>query len=305
MRTTKTQHALAGRDGFTLIELMVAATLAGILMTSLLGIFNGQQQAYLGQREVADMQQNARVGLSEFARYVRSAGYLVPDGAAIDVTNSTTGPDEVTLTAAYNGGASVTIVNHDPSGQTFTVPTGDLAANTGAMVMLHDGNDWNTVQITAVTNNVTVDTYEYVQSLSPINYTEGQNADYDGGTAVPVQSRTFKIDQTDPDHPQLVVENNLLTDSTDRPIADEIEDLQIAWGIDTDSDGDVDSWSNAPADVAQIRMARVNLIARSALPVDGWPGSRPGLEARGAATSADGYRRDVLRVFEQVRNVGL
>lgn len=65
--------------GFTLIEILVALALTGIVMTGLVIAFNGQQEAHLYQNQVVEMQQNLRVATLIMARQIRLAGYD-PDG---------------------------------------------------------------------------------------------------------------------------------------------------------------------------------------------------------------------------------
>ena len=46
--------------GFTLIELMIAAVISGILLTGLYQLFISQQRFYTLHHDAAEMQQNAR-----------------------------------------------------------------------------------------------------------------------------------------------------------------------------------------------------------------------------------------------------
>ena len=64
--------------GLTLIELVVAMAVAGILLAAGYGIFLTQQKTYAVQDQVAEIQQNARVAMNMLARDVRMAGHGVP-----------------------------------------------------------------------------------------------------------------------------------------------------------------------------------------------------------------------------------
>ncbi len=54
----------------------------------------------------------------------------------------------------------------------------------------------------------------------------------------------------------------------DQPIAENIDDLQFAFGLDTDSDGELDTWINernlTDNESTQVRMVRINLLGRTA-----------------------------------------
>lgn len=91
-------------------------------------------------------------------------------------------------------------------------------------------------------------------------------------------------------------------------IAEYIEDLQLAFELDTDDDGVVDATVNA-ADLTdlqkpQVRMVRLSLVGRSAHLQRDFSGQRPALEDH-AAGGADGYRRRQLLTRIKVRNLGL
>ena len=61
--------------GFTLVELLIAMAVSGIIMTGVYSAFRTQQDSYLAQEQVAEMQQNLRAGLYMMTRELRMAGY--------------------------------------------------------------------------------------------------------------------------------------------------------------------------------------------------------------------------------------
>lgn len=63
--------------GFTLIEILITLVISGILMTSVYAAFKAQQDSYLAQEQVAEMQQNIRAGMEILVRELRMAGYDV------------------------------------------------------------------------------------------------------------------------------------------------------------------------------------------------------------------------------------
>ncbi len=61
--------------GFTLVELMVAMAVGGIVMAAVMTSFLSQHRSYLAQDNVVEMQQNARVSMDMLTRDIRSAGF--------------------------------------------------------------------------------------------------------------------------------------------------------------------------------------------------------------------------------------
>jgi type IV pilus assembly protein PilW len=68
-------------QGFTLLELMVATTIAFIVMGGIYSTYYSQQKSYLVQTQVAAMQQNLRAAIFHMDRDIRMAG-CDPTGAA-------------------------------------------------------------------------------------------------------------------------------------------------------------------------------------------------------------------------------
>ena len=96
-----------------------------------------------------------------------------------------------------------------------------------------------------------------------------------------------------------------------QPVADDIEDMQLTYGVDLNGDGFIGSgeWTTTPADPSKIRQVRLQFIARSRLPEVGWsekrPGSAEGFGNRTDVTTPDGYRRRTYDIVIDVRNSGV
>jgi type IV pilus assembly protein PilW len=61
-------------DGFTIIELLVAVALSGIVMTGVYSAYFSQQKTFVAQQSVVDIQQNLRAAMYIIERDFRMAG---------------------------------------------------------------------------------------------------------------------------------------------------------------------------------------------------------------------------------------
>ncbi len=283
------------------------------------------------QSRVAEMQQNLRQAVEYMSRDIRMAGYGIPDNVAIPngviaagvtsirslyAKDNTTGPDQVYLlymfdmdsnqpptwnTAAMASGAGTVTVDNT---------AGFLPAPAGELVIVTDGVKaqlFQTVSKTATALN-----------FGGTIYPGAAGNDYAPGSPPPAPStvgkarfvRYFIDNTTDPAHPTLMVDRMEGTGHPAQPVADDIEDMQLTYGLDTTTppDGVVDSWTPTPANLSQIRQVRLQLIARTRFPEAGWAEKRPGIEDgfgnRPRATTPDGYRRRTYDIVIDVRNSG-
>lgn len=109
------------------------------------------------------------------------------------------------------------------------------------------------------------------------------------------------------------------TDTEVDPVAEHVEDIQFAFGLDTDDDGIVDQWRNgidaddfdgdgdlADADKILIRAIRINVLGRTARArKEIVEDRRPAVEDHATAESTDFFRRRLSQVTVLLRNVGL
>ena len=66
---------LRGHRGSSLIELLVVLATSSLLLGALYNTVTTQQKVFASQEQVADAQQNGRVGIDRMAREIRMAGY--------------------------------------------------------------------------------------------------------------------------------------------------------------------------------------------------------------------------------------
>jgi len=89
--------------GFTLVELLVTLVISGLLMSAIYTAFKAQQDSYLAQEQVVEIQQNLRAGLDILVHELRMAGYDV------DQTGVKTGT--AGITAANTSSITFTLVS--------------------------------------------------------------------------------------------------------------------------------------------------------------------------------------------------
>lgn len=82
----RSARGLAHRAGFTLVELLLAMTLTGVLGVAAVRLFVAQHQAFIRQGEGIRRTQNARAGFDLMTREMRNVGYDPRGTAAAGVT---------------------------------------------------------------------------------------------------------------------------------------------------------------------------------------------------------------------------
>ena len=68
------------KNGFTLVELLIALAISGIVMAGVYSAFKTQQDSYLAQEQVAEVQQNLRASINYMMRNIQMAGFD-PEGS--------------------------------------------------------------------------------------------------------------------------------------------------------------------------------------------------------------------------------
>lgn len=100
------------RDGYTLLEILVATALTGVVMGGIYTSFYSQDKSYVTQSEVTEMQQNLRGGMSLMLREIRMAGCDPTGSANAGIIRAT--PDLLSFTLDIRG----TNTDDPPDGDT-------------------------------------------------------------------------------------------------------------------------------------------------------------------------------------------
>ena len=318
--------------GFTLVELMVSIALFGLIASAamMLVISGVRMQSHSARVDVA--QSGARVGIDFLTRDLlgasagMSSGIVTVAGVqtlAVSVTNSTTAADVLDI---YLGDTSFdfgTVTTTGISSSTTSLAA-DKTSQFAANQLLLLSNLTNGVQFTAGTVVAQV-----APNAGTINVTGSlgnlQGASYNalGSYVFAMRHVTYKVIPAfygAGSSSYLTI--NMNDGKGDQPLAEGIEDLQVALGFDKDGNGTIDDFDNATdewignnggddwtyvttANIANLRAVRFTLIAISTSLENGISGPRPRAEDHAAATTNDGYFRRLIRTEVIVRNFNL
>ena len=319
-----------GQAGFTLVELMVAGTLVTLvlLMTIQLAItviadMKAQREAHALERSarapadyVVDLLRGAAAGTS--TGDVQEVSFCTSENGVpvqgIGMYNSTGGADRLTILAAQGAvTSSRTVVDGTSTTLTLTNRTGFTP---GDFVLLTNGTTGRIIkskQITATTGTEALMTFDApATTCNAIPFPT-----YPVGTlALRARVARFEV-QNISGTSYLSVDPDGGGPAVLQPMAEGIEDFQVAIGVDDDgngvlTEGGTDEWYYNTGDFTvpppisggRWRALRITIVAKEliARPGSGTVSARPAVENR-LAGAADNYRRRVLTTMTEIRNL--
>lgn len=314
--------------GFTLIELMISLVMFSFAIAGILAVATTLARGFRDQKVTVGAEGAARSAMDYIGDAIRGASPGVTTGNiqalyesnctdplvgnTILVTDSDTAPDELTLvfasgsvatslSAAFNGGTSMSVVE-----------AGQFVGND--MVLVTDFARGHIAKVASVSGTtLTLGTQACTTPVWPATGTYAQ-----GSLVVRALRARFFIQDLD-GIPSLWMDPDAEGAGTPEPLAEGVEDFQVAVGIDTNGDGlisDVgavandDEWilnvtgETLPAAPYTIRALRVTLIAITVGQQTGAASfKRPAAGNRAVGTTFDGFRRRVLTSTIEVRNL--
>jgi type IV pilus assembly protein PilW len=117
------------KHGFTLVELLVAIAVAGIIMTGIYSTYYSQQKSYIAQEEIVSMQQNLRVAMFYMQREIRMAGCDPTQNAKPGPGIQTAGPNTISFTLDITNTAGTGnpdgLLNGPNENVTYSIGDGD------------------------------------------------------------------------------------------------------------------------------------------------------------------------------------
>lgn len=285
-------------SGFTLLELMVAISLATIGSFAIFSIMTGQMQAHYDQTRVGDAQANARMAMDLIATRAEGAGFGLPMGFTFntaneinnapvgDIYNTCPGTDVFEFRARDPRQTWFVAAASNPAQLVLAPLAGgllDIPWPIGQRLMIFLGTGKvATVQTSA--NRAMNALSSSLKAASSVSYLGAADPSPTGDECNMVIVSRFRVSCVDPVHPTLVIENDtdlngdgVVNQNDLLPIANDIEDMQVVYFIDADANNSLDPTeqatpvpANAVTNWGLVKGVRVSLIARS--PNQGAPG---------------------------------
>ena len=318
--------------GFSIIELMVATVLVGILMIFTMQIFTVNNRAYVKTDAVVDTQQSSRVIAGTLERDLRHAGMMVPEGAAVCGIDDDVGADTIYIsdyTAINTAGAIGTLDGIDIQNAITNVSSGSNIFNLGSLMIDSgtpdpsydtDGNGTNDSDFKEEGGVIVVDLLNLNRG-SACGRVTSVNI---GGEAISVTIVTGVLGPDGGATTNLVavpaIEYRVTGEELFRnglKLSESIEDLQFAYFMDLNGDSDIGAgeilgdgtspdYEADDYNAADLRGVRFNVVARTRSEDERFnEGYFQALENRvDPGTGRDGYRRRVHTNTVRLRNVG-
>lgn len=339
MMNTKKNY-LHKQGGLSLVEIMVALVISLFLLGGVIQVYIGNKTSYRFADASARIQENARFALETIASDSRMAGYWgCAQYASNDTSNLVNNLNLTTnaLTELYdfvnnpaisatvndglNGSDSITISGSKANQNSILAPymantedgievSADSAITTGDIVILSNCKGADIFEVTSISkstingqktlNHAKAGTIGNVSSVACAANKHCLSQLYDSSSAITsLQTVTYTVAAGASGEPALWRSVN----GVNEELIEGIEQMQILFGIDTDSDGSPNQYvsSDKVTDPLQISAMRVFLVLRS--DVDGITDSPQVYSINGVnSTAADNRLRRVFSVTISLRN---
>jgi len=270
------------QHGFTLVELIVAMAMAVIVMGALYSTFKSQQDSYVNQEVVAEMQQNLRAALYMMARDIRIAGYDPSELADAGIVSA--GPNSINFTFDINDG-----IDNDADGTVDEI--GEPIINDGDVT---DANE----NITYSLDTTDADNPKLVRNAGGGDQPVADHIDEVGFA--------YAFDNDGDDHVDISGGGNIIW------AIDSDGDDKLDLSLDTNDDGVIDTNDNiagvalAPqVDISRIRAVKIWLLARTGKVDRSFTNSTIYVVSDQQLQYNDNFRRRLLTTAISCRNMTL
>jgi type IV pilus assembly protein PilW len=322
--------------GFSLIELMIALVIAGVLLLGMSAYFVSSSRIYSETERTSRQIENGRYATALIAEEVRHAGFYGEVGnlTTLPVSSAIAMPGAVPSICAFSladvkAALPLPIQGLDVPGSTpGCLP--DYVSGTDVLVVRRA----NTTTVTAASVGATTGYYTqtaFCATANPVFVVDQANFTLTGkdcATVQPVrQLHTYiyyvarcsigtnadgTCKSTDPTVPTLK-RAEPTSDGTFvySPLVEGIENLQIEYGLDTNADGVAESFTASPSSVtdwSRVAALRIHVLARNTETSAGYTDTKTyqlGLNADGTAnnlTPGGAFRRHVYTQVVRVQN---
>ncbi len=321
-----TEPQVRSQRGFTLVELMVSLVIFTFAIAGVLSVAVSMTRAFREQRQIIATENAARAPLDFIVDALRQASPGVTSGVikdandctfttgAISMIDSTTGPDELSVVYASGGVVSTTHTAFTSSSTTITLPAGHTAQfAAGDYALVTNQAEGTLVEVEGISG----DDLQVQPTCAGAFPTGGYPS---GSILVRAQRARFTIGAVDSlGIPSLLMYANGATTNPE-PIAEGVEDLQVALGVDANGDGvlsgqatdinnNTDEWyGNAGSETVPagpVRGVHIVIVSRDIKPLAGTPSFYEPADALNhpGSTTPSPYRRRVLSSTVEIRNL--
>lgn len=281
-------------QGFSLVELMIAATIGLILLGGIGYVYLGSRQIFRTQDDFSRIQENVRYALDQVGVDVRMAGYagcvnlasfagpaigvIANNPPTVDLGDAMRGYDSATWTAPgatpanWISGTGVFVVTRASEGGINL--TGNTTPTNANLQIAGNPNNFVVGEALLVANCLTADlfratnvssgggtvTIAHSSSSNTANFTI--NAYGDDAEMFRMISNTYFIGTNPAGVPALY---RRLLDGTAEEMVDNVENIVMRFGVDTDNDYVVNNYVSAGAvtNWRQVMTARLSMVFRS------------------------------------------
>lgn len=330
---------LRKQKGLGIVEIMVGLLLSSLLVAGTIRIFSSNQKAYLVQNQMSRLQEGSRFAFHFLVEDLRMAGYfgcsrnvsiknnlndttsLIYDFnsdpiAAYRATGTSWSPSLPTAIATLNPlpGSDIVLVRkaddtsvdlrppytdkNNPA-STLVVPGNDFQK--GDIVMISDCTNATVVQITGTSGGGTADAITHNAGAgTPGNSTKDLGHNYGAGSTVARITTTIYYLADGANGPALFRKKG---SANREELVDGVEEMRFDYGLDTNSDGELDQYVAAPTVTQrqQILAVRISLLMRGDRTnvVDG---QQRFVFDGASVTKSDGRLRYVMSTTATLRN---
>jgi len=296
------QRRTVRRRGYSLVEVMVAVVVMGLVTAQLLLAFSQQHTSSLEQERTIEIQEEARIITDLILSDLRMSGFMVPQFAAVaSLDGGTNASDTLCVSDATIIDESVlpTASSRFPGAEiltSFSGSTSSVVLSAASLDIDSDGDDDFSVGGGLLIATGTASHCGVITDItgSTITFT-------------PATAGSFSATTDDVVVPAIVYRVNGTTLTRDSIVlSDQIEDLQARFGVDADGNGTVEG-AEFPIDdltgqpFERIENVRVFVTARDLRGEDGFAGQLAAVANR-VAGSADSFKRRRISGDMQLRN---
>ncbi len=326
-----------GQRGMTVVELMIAVVILSVVVAAAFSVSYSIMNSYREHRRAVGVERSARGAMAVLVDAVRNASPGVPNGQIVDlvgcelttawrgirVDNASDAPDAIDL--VYSKGGLITTLRAAFNDTSSVMVVEDAALfRAGDQILVTDFVTGHLMTIDNITQaapdwNLTLRNGppQSMCATPPVSFTYAPRA-----TVLRVQKARFFVGAG---APVLMMDPDGTPGALPLPeeaVAEGVEDLQIAIGVDLNGNGGIDpevggagnddEWvynheddlDPPPVGTAPYRAIRLTVIARSTDDTSlVATAKRPEAEDRPAATTADVSRRRILSTIVELRNL--